>query len=107
MTTVIIERHQYAPELNKAHVKTRAGFVEVPAPGITSVKEFRAKRQPTRPVIHAIVETVYDGALSWLNRKWAGKVESRAQALTFAREHIAPRLAPGGRVRVTTRLVYI
>ena len=47
---VIIERHTYAPELNKAHfIKHGQRVGTMPAPGCRDVKSFRAAVQP-KPV---------------------------------------------------------
>ena len=105
---IILERHQYAPELNKAHLGpkgARHAVAAIPAVGATSLSEARAKLfRPSSARIVATVETRYDGELSWLNRRFSGVVQTRLEAVEFARMKRA-RLVPGGTVHVSTRLV--
>ena len=67
---IYLERHAYAPELNKAHIMRKGlPVAAIPAPGCTSIKAARAycfpKAEPRR-----IVAAHYERAGEWsgLNR---------------------------------------
>lgn len=106
---ICIEVHRHAPELN------RVGFIrngEVVAwrrcPGVATIRDYRRAHQAGKPVIHAHVSSRYTGELDWLNRVLAGTVDSRSQALAFARkkrEQLVPDV--GAQVVVKTQLVYL
>lgn len=96
-----LERHSYAPELNKVYIRG----VAIPAPGITLVADYRKRNKPVKAFIQAVVSTKYDNpAYKWLQRTYSGAVANRAEALAFARE-VRTKLAEGGRVEVKTKLV--
>ena len=104
---IILERHTYAPELNKAHILRKGRVVAaLPAPGVTSIKEARAKLFPRipAPVRVASYASHYPEPLKWLERQYAGKVASYENALTFLRAQRA-KLTPEGRATLTTRLI--
>lgn len=105
--------HRYAPELNRALL---AGGGALPIPGITTIREARARLFPKpAPGIWAEVTTHYDEArFKGLERRHTGRVASRTEALRFARDLKAKN--PGGalvdgtslpplKVSVRTRLV--
>lgn len=97
---IILERHLFAPELNKAHIN---GAV-LPAPGCESIQEVRKKSFPTTiPRIVATVKKRYPGQLAWLDRTHTGIVNSRSEAVAFARK-LRAGLVDGGVVSVTTEL---
>lgn len=97
----ILERHLYAPELNKVYIRG----VAIPAPGVTLVSEYRKRNAPRPLFIQATVSTKYDDpGKKWLQRTYSGAVSTRAEALAFARD-LRTKLAEGGRVVVKTKLV--
>lgn len=107
---IVIERHTYAPELNKVHFIKNNGVVvgTLPAPGITTTHEWRAANAPAEPFIHVKLRTVYpDPKQKWLERTIGGSVQTRSSALWHKRE-LEKRLVPnvGARVEVRTSLAY-
>lgn len=82
-TVKAIEVHAYAPELNKIHLKNGA---VLPAPGCTSVSEFRQRKRRAVPFkIMAELGTKYeDPEYSWLQRVETGWVPNRQAALVVA-----------------------
>lgn len=110
----LMEQHRYAPELNRVYRITKQGDqVLVGKSGIRngfhstflSLKEFREQNAPAKPGIWAVVKTHYPEAEhKGLERTYAGRVASRAQALAFARER-KQGLLPSGTVSVKTSLV--
>lgn len=105
MPQFALERHAYAPELNKVHL-LRTGKT-MPAPGCRSIEQARQELFPEpEPRIVAKIEVRYPGELSWLNRTFCGRVADRSQALKFYRDQKA-RMAPGkgGTITVKTQLV--
>lgn len=104
----VIERHAYAPEMNKAYrivngkriliAKATGGLTTTSFDGIKSVRErFRSIKKG----IIATVKTHYPPEFKWLERTHSGYVETRAQALAFAAE-LRTKLAEGGSVSVKT-----
>lgn len=111
-----IERHAYAPELNRVYIRTGGGFVECRAPGVRTTQEWRAKFKPhAAPMIWATVSTEYaDARFSHLNRTYSGRVDARRDALKFAASVRAKNcggilfdgsVMPPARVTVKTRLI--
>lgn len=112
---LLLEKHRFAPEMNKVFVLRPNGDTVLLAtssgavgPGaFTSLSEFRKRRGKTVPRIMAWIESHYPHeSQKWLERSESGWVTARSEALRFAREMKA-RLAPGGTVTVRTKLVYI
>lgn len=105
-----IETHRYAPELNKVIRAVRqAGvyekFVAIPAPGCTSLREYRKTHKPRPFFIQATVSTVYKNPFGTeAYRTIQGRVESRREALNIAAD-MRGRLASGGRVEVKTQII--
>lgn len=78
----ILERHRYAPELNRLHVR---GAV-LRAPGAQSIRDARALLfRPVAPGIWAEIRKTYPAPWSSLSRTYAGRVATRADAIAFAR----------------------
>lgn len=107
---LVFERHTFAPELNKVHFirnsGQRAGALR--APGVLSLRQWRAFNTPATPFIHARLRTVYPNPeQKWLERTHAGSVRSRAEALKLKRE-LEKRLVPGvgAHVVLETSLAY-
>lgn len=101
MPRIALERHAYAPELNRAHIIRKGRFVaSLPCPGVTTIKEARAKlfgrlaHGPSRVGF-------YDDTGG---RSFAGRIASYAQGLAFAHGQ-ALKLVPGGSYTFRTRLV--
>ena len=86
MKNIAIERHAYAPELNKVHFK-KGGTIS--APNISSIKEARKKllKKP-RTGLYAVAHSVYaDKKWDSLNRVVAsGFCKSRVEAYKFTRQ---------------------
>lgn len=72
---ILLERHRYAPELNKAYVGPNR--VMVPAPGCTSIKEVREKifAPLKRTGRYVRIHTRYPEPYDWLNRTRQGFCE--------------------------------
>ncbi|UTC29824.1 hypothetical protein BAJUN_01940 [Bajunvirus bajun] len=108
MPHIILERHAYAPELNRAHILRKGRVVaQRPCPGALSIKEARAMLWPRLtqgPARVAFYASHYEGARKWLERAYHGRVSSYAAALAFWRQEAA-KLAPGGTATIRTRLV--
>lgn len=109
----LVEHHAYAPELNKlfrlvgdnAVLIARAGS-SVGVQAFSSLKEFREKNRRSVPYVRATVSTHYTNPeYKSLERTYSGRVDKRADALTFARR-VKQGLCTGGTVSVRTRLVY-
>lgn len=108
---IIIERHAYAPELNKIHFVKNNGekIGSISAPGVTTINEWRNKNAPTQPVIFASLSTHYPKPEhKWLERTHSGLVSHRSKALEFKR-NLEAKLVPGvgAEVQVQTRQVFI
>jgi hypothetical protein len=106
-----IEVHKYAPELNKAFFLNNRGEIVAcrPAPGIVSIRQFRDKFKPAKPVRCAWVAHSYsDRSLQWLDRVRSGVVQSYADALRVKRD-VQAKVLPDAQVAVTckTRLVWL
>jgi hypothetical protein len=71
---IILERHAYAPELNKAHIVRKGAIVaSLPVPGATSIREARkALFQPRKPGRWACVHSERSAPWHGLNRTIAG-----------------------------------
>lgn len=103
MPQIALERHAFAPELNKIHL-LRTGAT-LPAPGCRSIQQARTEVFPEpEPRIVARIEVRYPPELAWLNRTFCGRVSSRAEALHFLRNE-RKRLAPTGVAVLKTQLV--
>lgn len=104
---IILERHRYAPELNTAHILRKGRVVAVlPAPGVTSIKEARAKLFPRipEPFRAADYASHYPAPQKWLERQYRGRVASYQNALDFLRTQRV-KLTPEGRATLRTRLI--
>lgn len=117
---IVLGTHTYAPELNTAyiappHAKTMGACIERRVPGITTIREARAKLFPKPcPGIWATVRKTYPAPFESLSRTYEGRVPFRWAALDFARDIRAKeqggplldgRLLPAPTVTVSTRLV--
>lgn len=100
------ETHDFAPELNRViRVLRNKTQVSIRAPGMTSLKAYRACTRPLEAFRHAIVTTLYDDPKDkWLQRTYSGRIIGYREALQFA-DGIRKTLAPGGRVKVRTTLI--
>jgi hypothetical protein len=109
----ILERHAYAPELNKIIIKSSSGWHWVKAPGVQSVKQWREQNKPSFGIF-CTLSAVRGGEWASLNRHVSGFVHSRAEALSIAKAFRA-RHAGGplldGRIlpdaRIIVRTVFI
>lgn len=104
---LILERHRYAPELNRAHILRHGKVVvEMPAPGCTSIREARAKLFPrlAAPTRVGYYQSHYPEPLKGLERQYAGRIASYANGLAFWRGQRA-KLTPEGRATFKTRLI--
>ncbi len=104
MPKFALERHAYAPELNKVHL-LRTGKT-LPAPGCRTIEQARQEVFPEpEPRIVAKIEVRYPENYAWLNRTFAGRVASRAQALDFYRaERKRLSVEHGGTITLKTYL---
>jgi len=103
---ITLERHAYAPELNKAYVGPTA--TPVPAPGCTSIAQVREKlfSPLRRRGRHVILSTNYPGDKASLNRQHAGfcnDLPSLANAMKALRTKLAPGY--GASIKVSSRLI--
>lgn len=104
---LILERHSYAPELNRAHILRHGKVVaEMRAPGCTSIREARAKLFPrlAAPTRVGAYQSHYPEALKWLERQYEGRIASYENGLAFLRTQRA-KLTPEGRATFKTRLI--
>ena len=91
---IILSRHTYAPELNRAILTNGA---TLSASGCQTIKEVRAKLfKPCKPVIVATVSTHYPIEFKGLERTYSGLVSNRKQAIEFARS--LREKNPGGKL---------
>ena len=108
MPNLALERHAFAPELNRAFIIHKGRVVAVrPVPGAKSIREARAALWPRipEPVRVAVYVSRYaDPARKWLERTYQGRVASYAAALAFKRQQAA-KLTTGGTATIRTRLV--
>lgn len=98
MPRLALERHAFAPELNRAHVFGPSGRVVavLPCPGCQSIKAARAALfRPVVPGLSATVRVERPAPWAGLNRVYGGRVQTRADALRFARNLAAGRHAGG------------
>ena len=84
MTRLItgLEVHRYAPELNKLHLRNRQ---TLPAPGITTIKEAKARLFGCWQPGHQVTITVSHPDYVNLSRLYRGRLAS----LTDLPEHLA------------------
>ncbi|MGX5836005.1 hypothetical protein ACWIJ6_17950 [Aeromonas piscicola] len=78
MTRLItgLEAHRYAPELNKLHLHNRQ---TLPAPGITTIKEAKARLFGRWQPEHQVTITVSHPDYISLSRLYRGRLESLAE----------------------------
>ena len=102
MTRLItgLEVHRYAPELNKLHLRNRQ---MLPAPGITTIKEAKARLFGRWQPGHQVTITVSHPDYINLSRRYHGRLTS----LTDLPEHLT-RLrqrhnVPGTRIVIELR----
>lgn len=83
MTRLItgLEVHRYAPELNKLHLRNRQ---TLPAPGITTIKEAKARLFSLWQPGHQVTITVHHPDYINLSRLYRGRLAS----LTELSEHL-------------------
>ena len=69
---IILERHAYAPELNKAYIGPRKSELKVPS--CTSIKEVRQRYFAPLKYTgrHVTLQSVYPEDSAWLNRTRQG-----------------------------------
>lgn len=113
---IALERHAYAPELNRAHV-IRGGRIvaSLPAPGCVSIREARAKLFPVGKAGRLIVAR-YERAAPWhgLNREYRALYPLGGEALRkavadsrkLAERHAGGILGNGERLPDATRRVH-
>ncbi len=117
---IILERHAYAPELNKGHIMRKGRKVaSFAAPHCQTIKEARALCFPqyvARRIVTA--EYIRDGEFSCFNRTRRAAYPLQAGTMATIAEH-AKRLLDGGgtlldgrtippeRLRLSTRLAYV
>ena len=94
---IVLERHAFAPELNKAHIYHRGKRIALlPAKSACTIKQARAALfAPVTPCIVATVTKEYQAPYEYLNRTWRGVVKTRAEATSFMR--VQQTLNPGGK----------
>jgi len=97
MPKIILERHKYAPELNKAHI-VRAGRIvaTLATPRAETIGGARHQLFPWAGAgsIVATVTRAYPAPWEWLSKTWHGRVPSRREALAFMQAERARN--PGG-----------
>lgn len=103
---IVLERHRYAPELNKAHIGPNGTVV--PAPGCESIREVRQTlfSPVKRSGRHVVLSTHYPQEKAWLNRQHAGfcnNLRELSNHLHALRAGLVPGL--GATVKVRSRLV--
>jgi hypothetical protein len=106
-----IERHRFAPELNKVFFLNKQGEVIARrhAPGVTCIRQWREKFKPATPTRIAIVTSQYaEPSLRWLDKKRTGRINSLSDALQAKRE-MRSKVLPDAEVKVSckTKLVWI
>lgn len=112
---IILERHAFAPEMNKAHILRRvrgnvwqtAGTIS--APGCTSIADVRrAKFAPNGSFRRcAVIRSVYAQPQHlWLNKSRGGIVANYTEALTCVRKVRAGQLPDCG-AAVTIRTFFV
>lgn len=103
---IVLERHHYAPELNKALIGPNGTVI--PAPGCTSIREVRQSlfSPLKRSGRHVVLSTHYPQEKAWLNRRHAGFCDS-LQELSIHLHTLRAKLVPGqgAAVKVQSRLV--
>lgn len=113
---MIIEKHTFAPELNKIlFVKHGVVVATKKSPGVTSIRQARdiyfSKVQPGRV---ATVSTVYPKPFEHLNRTQRGRVSSFSEVSRFLenrREYAAGgplldgTMLPPGKVSAKTKMI--
>lgn len=106
MGKFILERHQFAPELNTVHVKSASGWHPVPAPGVLTLRDYRLANAPLRKGRHVKVSTVYPlcHVLAGKQLKSSGYAETY-KSIKIVRDYHASRLADTGRVVIESRWV--
>ncbi|MGL4515296.1 MAG: hypothetical protein ACRCUH_01170 [Shewanella sp.] len=102
MTRLItgLEVHRYAPELNKLHLRNRQ---MLPAPGITTIKEAKARLFGRWQPRHQVTITVSHPDYINLSRLYRGRLESLAELpehLTRLRQR---HNVPGTRINIQMR----
>ncbi|PXV54968.1 hypothetical protein [Aeromonas veronii] len=83
MTRLItgLEVHRYAPEFNKLHLRSRQ---TLPAPGITTIRQAKARLFGRWQLGHQVTITVSHPAYVNLSRRYRGRLAS----LTDLPEHL-------------------
>ena len=87
----IFERHTYAPELNKIHVRRGGQWYALPAfknnnrmkGPVSSIAEYRESCRLPKGNYARIKVKYANPGFSGLNRTYSGKVESQASLLEF------------------------
>lgn len=103
---IILERHNYAPELNKAYIGPTRTMIKVP--GCTSIKQVREKHfAPLKyKGRHVRIASKYPAPFAWLNAQRSGfcnDLRSLAGALTIFRQRLAQDKGPV--VELKTQLI--
>jgi hypothetical protein len=115
---IALERHAYAPELNKAFIFHKGRRVAtLPAAGLTTIRDVRKAYFAPRPAFrHAHVFSERSAPWQGLNRDRAGRVPfgpegwqavKKAAALMLDKggELLDGRTLPPSNVRIITRLI--
>lgn len=109
---LVIERHSFAPELNKVHIVDCFGKVygSIPCHGVNSIKEARKRlfKQATHYVRQAVVETQYQNPeYTWLNQSREGVVGDFKKVIEVKNKLVARCLKDESvSVRTTTRACF-
>lgn len=99
-----LESHQYAPELNKLHLRNGA---MIPAPGATTIRDARkALFKPlARKGHHVTIAKTYESAADqWLNDTISGMVDKPSDALDVLNSWRA-KAKPGAQFKTTIKLI--
>jgi hypothetical protein len=102
---IVLERHRYAPELNKAYVGPSG--VCVKAPGCTSIKEVRFLlfAPIATPGLRLTMQVVYPGAHASYGRTVTGRVYDLNDAAMNIAAFRTRHNLPGGEFFFRLRLV--
>lgn len=97
-----LERHLYAPELNRAHI----GCTAFPVPGCRTIAEARKKLFPplARKGRYTTIRVTYSGALVHLNRDYHGFIHD-TNHLRVCLEKVRTWHNAGPTITVHTRLL--
>lgn len=97
-----LERHQYAPELNK--IRFENSTATIPCPGCKSIKEAKAYAFAAhKPRRFASIGTRYHNpGHQWLNRTFTGAVESYSEIARWLHKLRAEMIPSPRKIEVKT-----